>query len=78
MKLIHHHETPDDGYFKLYKVECAISYKQLLEDVNNYVYDCDGFSINSRNNCKIVLPFNQTWSSNSICHFWIYVRNINL
>lgn len=71
MELLHHHETPDDGYFKLYKVNCDISYKQLLEDVNNYVYDCDGFSINSRNTGLFTIKREKI--GQPLCKEWKYI-----
>lgn len=49
MKLLYNYNTRDDGYFKLYKTDCNFSYKDVYDDICNYVYDCDGFSINSRN-----------------------------
>tara|TARA_B100000161_G_C33479211_1_gene381720 strand:+ start:292 stop:900 length:609 start_codon:yes stop_codon:yes gene_type:complete len=49
MEIIYSYETPDDGYFKLFKVDCNIEYGDIYNDIKDYVYDCDGFSINSRN-----------------------------
>ena len=33
MTLIHHHETPDDGYFKLFKTQLDIAYSDMYNDI---------------------------------------------
>ena len=71
MELLHHHETPDDGYFKLYKIDCDISYKDVLEDIKNYVYDCDGFSINSRNTGLFTIKREKI--GKPLCKDWKYI-----
>ena len=49
MQPIYSYETPDDGYFKLFEAVCGIEYDDIYNDIKEYVYDCDGFSVNSRN-----------------------------
>ena len=71
MELLHFYETPDDGYFKLFKTECKISYTQILNDISNYVYDCDGFSINSRNTG--LFTTNKHKVGKPLCSDWKYI-----
>lgn len=47
MKLIQSYESKDDGYFKLFKFECNIHYKEIYDSLDNYVYNDD--TANSRN-----------------------------
>ena len=71
MELLQHHKTPDDGYFKLYKIDCDISYKDVLDDIKNYVYDCDGFSINSRNTGLFTTKREKI--GKPLCEDWKYI-----
>jgi hypothetical protein len=68
MELVHSYKSVDDGYFKLFKTDCNIKYKDVYDDINKYVYKCDGLSINSRNiglftldKDKIGKPFCLKW-----------------
>jgi len=47
MKLIQSYESKDDGYFKLFKFDCNIYYKEIYDSLDNYVYNDD--TANSRN-----------------------------
>lgn len=47
MKLIQSYESKDDGYFKLFKFDCNIHYKEIYDSLDNYVYNDD--TANSRN-----------------------------
>ena len=64
MELLHSYKSVDDGFFKLFKSDCNINYKDVYDDINKYVYNCDGLSINARsiglftvNKDKIGKPF---------------------
>ena len=69
MTLIYHHETPDDGYFKLFKTQLDIAYSDMYNDIFTFLYDCDGFSVNKRytgiftvNNSKVGAPMCPNWN----------------
>lgn len=68
MELIQSYTSIDDGYFKLFKSNCNINYKDVYDDINKYVYNCDRLHVNSRHiglftldNSKINQPFCLKW-----------------
>ena len=71
MKLLESYETKDDGYFKLYKLDCSVGYIDVLRDVQDCVYDCDGFSVNSRNTGLFTNDREKVGSP--LCKEWNYI-----
>jgi len=71
MTLVHCHETSDDGYFKLYKTECNLTYKCVYDDVNKYLFDCDGFSVNTRHTGLFTI--NREKIGSPLCSTWKYI-----
>ena len=68
MELLHSYKSVDDGFFMLFKSDCNINYKDVYDDINKYVYNCDGENVNSRNiglftlnKDKIGKPFCLKW-----------------
>lgn len=70
MQLLHSYKSDDDGYFKLFKVNCDINYDDVYDDVRSYVYDCDGFSINSRNTG--LFSIDREKIGKPLCNEWRY------
>lgn len=70
MKLLYNYITPDDGYFKLFKTDCNVGYHDVYDDISSYVYDCDGFSINSRNTGLFTNDREKV--GKSLCSEWKY------
>lgn len=67
MELIYNY-TSDDGYFNLFNTNFNINYKDVYDDVKEYVYNCDSETVNSRNiglfstdKDKIGQPFCLKW-----------------
>jgi len=71
MTLLYSHNTPDDGYFKLYKTILPFSYDIILENIKNKVFDCNGYSVNSRHSG--LFTSEQEQIGKSFCDEWEYV-----
>lgn len=71
MKLLYSHNTPDDGYFKLYQSSFPFSYKNILENVKHKVFSCNGYSVNNRHSAVFSCDSEQI--GNPFCDEWNYV-----
>lgn len=70
MQVIHQYIT-DDGYFKLFKIDdFKMTYKELFDDISQYVYKSDGFSINYRHSGLFSLDEKKI--GKPLCTSWKY------
>lgn len=71
MRLLYAHNTPDDGYFRLYGKKLPFSYDFILGKIQNNVFDCNGYSVNSRHSAIFTCVEEQV--GRPFCDEWDYV-----
>jgi hypothetical protein len=59
MSLLSFRETNDDGVISIYKIETKYNYSSLFSELDKYLFDCNGYTVNKRKSAVFTLQKNK-------------------